>query len=154
MDAAQIPREYCLIPDLQFGALRRSLIFARAGFGKSNLNKLLFSTLYSGRPSVIKRDNREVPVGTIIFDPDGEYFWLDDKGRPGLCDVPALENQIVVFTSREAPSGFYGSFVASGVRLDIRRFSPADVISIALSVDKQGSAKCKEASSDEYVGLG
>jgi hypothetical protein len=123
---------------------RRSFIFARAGFGKSNLNKLLFSTLYSGRPSVIKRDNREVPVGTIIFDPDGEYFWPDDKGRPGLCDVPALENQIVVFTSREAPSAFYGSFVASGVRLDIRRFSPADVISIALSVDKQDQQNVKK----------
>jgi DNA helicase HerA-like ATPase len=123
---------------------RRSFIFARAGFGKSNLNKLLFSTLYSSQPTVRKKDNREVPVGTIIFDPDGEYFWPDDKGRPGLCDVPALENQIVVFTSREAPSPFYGSFVASGVRLDIRRLSPADVISIALSAEKQDQQNVKK----------
>jgi DNA helicase HerA-like ATPase len=123
---------------------RRSFIFARAGFGKSNLNKLLFSTLYSTQPTVRKKDNRDVPVGTIIFDPDGEYFWPDDKGRPGLCDVPALENQVVVFTSREAPSPFYGSFVASGVRLDIRRLSPADVISIALSAEKQDQQNVKK----------
>ena len=116
---------------------RRTFIFARAGFGKSNLNKLLFSTLYSDTPTVTKRGDRKVPVGTIIFDPDGEYFWPDDKGRPGLCDVEGLEEQVVVFTSREAPSPFYGSFVAGGVKLDIRRLQPGDVISIALPPEKQ-----------------
>lgn len=80
---------------------RRSFIFARAGFGKSNLNKLLFSKLYETTPVVTKRAGKQVPVGTVIFDPDGEYFWPDDKGRPGLCDVPALEDKIVVFTDRK-----------------------------------------------------
>lgn len=116
---------------------RRSLIFARAGFGKSNLNKLLFSELYRIDPKVIKRGNREVPVGTVLFDPDGEYFWPDDKGRPGLCDVPHLEDKLVVFTNRKAPSDYYESFVAGGIRLDIRRLKPSDVISIAISPDKQ-----------------
>ena len=116
---------------------RRSFIFARAGFGKSNLNKLLFSKLYEDTPTVEKRGGKEVPVGTIIFDPDGEYFWPDDKGRPGLCDVPALEDKLVVFTGRKAPSPFYGSFVAGGIKLDIRRLRPGDVISIALSPDRQ-----------------
>jgi hypothetical protein len=78
-----------------------------------------------------------VPVGTLLFDPDGEYFWPDDKGRPGLCDVPALRDQIVVFTSRQAPGAFYQSFVAGNIKLDIRRLKPADVISIALSPEKQ-----------------
>src|SRR5260221_1477972 len=96
---------------------RRSFIFARAGFGKSNLTKLLFSKLYEGQPTVLKRGGRQVPVGTIIFDPDGEYFWPDDKGRPGLCDVPALRDKIVVFTPREAPSGFYNSFKIGGSNL-------------------------------------
>lgn len=116
---------------------RRSFIFARAGFGKSNLNKLLFSALYSQTPTVEKRGGKKVPVGTMIFDPDGEYFWPDDKGRPGLCDVPALENQVVVFTSRAAPSPFYQSFVAGTIKLDIRRLRPADVISIALPPERQ-----------------
>lgn len=116
---------------------RRSFVFARAGFGKSNLNKLLFSALYSTTPTVEKRGGKKVPVGTMIFDPDGEYFWPDDKGRPGLCDVPALEDQVVVFTSRAAPSPFYQSFVAGTIRLDIRRLRPSDVISIALPPERQ-----------------
>jgi uncharacterized protein len=116
---------------------RRSFIFARAGFGKSNLNKLLFSTLYRQTPTTPKAGGREVPVGTIIFDPDGEYFWPDDKGRPGLCDVPHLEDKLVVFTSRRSPSEFYQSFVAGGIRLDIRRLRPGDVIAIALGPDRQ-----------------
>lgn len=116
---------------------RRSFIFARAGFGKSNLNKLLFSSLYDTTPHVTKRGGKIVPVGTIIFDPDGEYFWPDDKGRPGLCDVPNLESKLVVFTDRKNPSPFYQSFVAGGIRLDIRRLRPADVIAIALSPERQ-----------------
>jgi uncharacterized protein len=116
---------------------RRSFIFARAGFGKSNLNKLLFSTLYRNTPTVPKAGGRHVPVGTVIFDPDGEYFWPDDKGRPGLCDVPHLEDKLVLFTSRRSPSAFYQSFVAGGIRLDIRRLRPSDVIAIALGPDRQ-----------------
>lgn len=116
---------------------RRSFIFARAGFGKSNLTKLLFSTLYRDTPTVEKRGGRKVPVGTVIFDPDGEYFWPDDKGRPGLCDVEALQDKVVVFTSRQGASEFYRSFVAGGVKLDIRRLKPADVIAIALAPERQ-----------------
>ncbi len=116
---------------------RRTFIFARAGFGKSNLTKLLFSNLYKANPTVTKRNAARVPVGTVIFDPDGEYFWPDDKNRPGLCDVPELEDKIVVFTRRRGPSPFYQSFVAGDIKLDIRRLRPADVISIALSPEKQ-----------------
>jgi hypothetical protein len=116
---------------------RRSFIFARAGFGKSNLNKLLFSKLYEQTPTVEKRRGKKVPVGTVLFDPDGEYFWPDDKGRPGLCDVPALEDKVVVFTGRKSRSPFYQSFVAGGIKLDIRRLRPADVIAIALDPERQ-----------------
>ncbi len=116
---------------------RRSFIFARAGFGKSNLNKLLFSTLYRETPTTTKAGGRQVPVGTVIFDPDGEYFWPDDKGRPGLCDVPHLQDKLVVFTSRRSQSAFYQSFVAGGIKLDIRRLRPGDVIAIALGPERQ-----------------
>ena len=116
---------------------RRSFIFARAGFGKSNLNKLLFSKLYEVTPYVTKRGEKRVPVGSVIFDPDGEYFWPDDKGRPGLCDVPALEDKLVIFTDRRNPSPFYQSFVAGGIKLDIRRLRPTDVIAIALGPERQ-----------------
>jgi uncharacterized protein len=116
---------------------RRSFVFARAGFGKSNLVKLLFSRLYETTPTVLKRGNRRVPVGSLVFDPDGEYFWPDDKGRPGLADVPALQDKLVVFTDRHNKSPFYQSFVAGGIKLDIRRLKPADVIAIALPPDRQ-----------------
>lgn len=116
---------------------RRSFIFARAGFGKSNLNKLLFSMLYAETPMAPRRGGKKVPVGTIIFDPDGEYFWPDYTGRPGLCDVPALQDKLVVFTSRKGPSAFYDSFIASDIKLDIRRLSPSDVLGIALNPERQ-----------------
>ncbi|WP_018085674.1 helicase HerA domain-containing protein [Desulfurispora thermophila] len=116
---------------------RRTVVFARAGFGKSNLNKLLFAHLYKETPTVEKRGGKRTPVGTLIFDPDGEYFWPDDKNRPGLCDVPELEDKIVLFTNRRGPSEFYNSFIAGGIKLDIRRLRPAHVISIALSPEKQ-----------------
>jgi hypothetical protein len=125
---------------------RRSFIFARAGFGKSNLNKLLFSRLYHTTPTVTKRRGKQVPVGTVIFDPDGEYFWPDDKGRPGLCDVPELQDKMVVFTSRKGPSAFYQSFVAGGIRLDIRELKPADVISIALGPERQDQQNVRKLS--------
>src|SRR5262249_11976257 len=108
-----------------------------AGFGKSNLVKLLFANLYKETPTVEKRKGRMVPVGTLTFDPDGEYFWPDDKNRPGLCDVPWLEDKVVGFTRRSAPSPFYPPFVAGNIKLDIRRLRPSDVISIALSPEKQ-----------------
>lgn len=134
---------------------RRSFIFARAGFGKSNLNKLLFSELYRNTPMVKKRKG-EKPVGTILFDPDGEYFWPDDKGRPGLCDVPHLQDKLVVFTSRTAPSAFYQSFVASGIKLDIRTLRPADVVALTLPIEKQENQnviKLKSLSQDKWTRL-
>lgn len=115
---------------------RRSFIFARAGFGKSNLNKLLFSELYRKIPRVNKKNGKTAPVATIIFDPDGEYFWPDDKGRPGLCDVPHLEDKLVVFSKRENPSKFYQSFVSRGLKLDIREFAAKDILPLALDSEK------------------
>ncbi|QYO68125.1 ATP-binding protein [Leptolyngbya sp. 7M] len=135
---------------------RRSFIFARAGFGKSNLNKLLFSALYEVTPTVEKRKKREVPVGTILFDPDGEYFWPDDKGRPGLCDVPHLQDKLVVFTNRKGPSEFYNCFVAGGIKLDIRTLRPADVISLSVSPEQQNQqniAKLKGLKPNEWIQL-
>jgi hypothetical protein len=116
---------------------RRSFIFARAGFGKSNLVKLLFANLYSERPRIVTRGRRDVPVGTVVFDPDGEYFWPDATGRPALCDVDALADELVVFTNRESPSPFYDSFKAGGIRLDIRQLPASLVLSIALSSEQQ-----------------
>lgn len=128
-----------IIPRFQISKLvsRRSFVFARAGFGKSNLVKLLFSNLYATDPTVKRRNGSQVPVGTVIFDPDGEYFWPDHHGRPGLCDVTDLTDRLVVFTNRTAPSHTYASFVVGGVKLDIRQLPPTRVIGLALALEKQ-----------------
>ena len=128
-----------IIPKFQITKLlsRRSFVFARAGFGKSNLVKLLFSRLYATDPVVPRRNGTQAPVGTVIFDPDGEYFWPDHQGRPGLCDVADLADRLVVFTARSAPSPAYASFVVDGVRLDLRQLPAARVITLALPSDKQ-----------------
>lgn len=116
---------------------RRSFVFARAGFGKSNLVKLLFSGLYARPPRLRLQDGRKVPVGTVVFDPDGEYFWPDVHGHPALCDVESLRDEVVVFTNQEPPSELYGSFKAAGVRLDVRGLPARLVVSIALSPEQQ-----------------
>ena len=53
---------------------QRTFIFARAGFGKSNLMKLIALNWP-------KRNG-----GLLIFDPEGEYATTDAKGRPGIMD--------------------------------------------------------------------
>ncbi len=134
---------------------RRSFVFARAGFGKSNLIKLLFSRLYATDP-VLRSRSGPVGVGTVIFDPDGEYFWPDAHGRPGLADVPELTDRLVVFTSQQAPSAAYRSFVVDQVKLDIRQLSAQRVLGIALPADRQDQqnvTKLKGLSAERWTRL-
>jgi Helicase HerA, central domain len=154
-DPGFVAKSPAIIPRFQISKLvaRRSFVFARAGFGKSNLVKLLFASLYATDPKVPRRNGTEVPVGTVIFDPDGEYFWPDHHGRPALCDVDGLRDRLVVFTNRRAPSDTYQSFVVDGVKLDIRRLAPSRVLGIALSPEKQDQqnvAKLKGLPPDKW----
>ncbi|HVY73797.1 MAG TPA: DUF87 domain-containing protein [Puia sp.] len=113
---------------------KRSVVFARAGYGKSNLIKFLVSELYkNGSPKTDRGRN----VGVLIFDADGEYFWPDFKDRPGLCDVEQLREHITVFTSRPAVNRYYDSWKAGNVRIDIRDLPARDVIGISISEDRQ-----------------
>lgn len=116
---------------------KRSVVFARAGYGKSNLIKFLTGELY--RDGVPKTEGGK-SVGVLIFDADGEYFWPDNvRNRPGLCDVPQLKDNILVFTNRKndrAPK-YYESWKAGEVRLDIRNLPARDVIGIAVSSERQ-----------------
>jgi len=134
---------------------KRSVVFARAGYGKSNLIKYLISELYknNGEHAVTDKGDK---VGTLIFDADGEYFWPDHKGRPGLCDVPGLRNQIVVFTSRTARNAYYNSWKAGAVKLDIRDLPARDVIGISISADRQNQQnilKLKSLSNNNWRSL-
>lgn len=120
--------------DIKALVAKRTVIFARAGYGKSNLMKFLISELYRAQP----KTNAGRDVGTLIFDPNGEYFWPDIvEGRPGLCDVPHLREKIVVFSNKQAPNPYYGAWKVGSVKLDIRDLRARDVIGIAVSAERQ-----------------
>ena len=121
--------------DINHLVSKRSLIFARAGYGKSNLMKYLMTELYKDDPKTASG----MPVGTLIFDPDGEYFWADKvKQRPGLCDVPHLKNKIMVFTNRKPFNNYYARWKIGEVKLDIRDLPAREVVSIAVAAHRQG----------------
>ena len=97
---------------------KRTFIFARAGYGKSNLVKLMVARLYEGNPN----------AGMLIFDPEGEYAFQDVHGRPGLADVPRVRDRLVVFTDREPPKEYYKSFIADKVKLNLENIQAALVV--------------------------
>jgi hypothetical protein len=78
-----------------------------------------------------------VPVGTLLFDPEGEYFWPDNNGRPGLADVPGLKDRLMIFTDRQTPSEYYTSFVAGPARMDLARMRPGEVLAMGLSSESE-----------------
>lgn len=114
---------------------KRSVVFARAGYGKSNLIKYLVAELYrNGIPQTQNRHN----TGVLIFDAEGEYFWPNIfNNRPGLCDVPQLRERIIVFTNRKGINPYYENWKAGEVKLDIRELPARDVIGIAISSERQ-----------------
>ncbi len=112
--------------DLDHLVARRTFVFARAGYGKTNLIKLLISRLYQ----------LEQPGGMIIFDPEGEYAFRDKRGRPGLADVPFLANKLVVYTNRRVPAP-YDRWVAGNVKLNLCDLRPAEVVNQCIAVGKQ-----------------
>jgi hypothetical protein len=108
---------------------KRTLVFARAGYGKSNLIKLLVSKLYERNPK----------VGMLIFDPEGEYAFRDAEGRPGLADLPGIAERLVVFTDRRPPSDEYKPFIAGSVALNLCGIAASHAVEICLPEDKQNT---------------
>lgn len=105
---------------------RRSFVFARAGYGKSNLIKYLMSQLYSSPPD----------VGLLIFDPEGEYALPDAHGRPGLVNVPALRDRVSLYTNRRVDP-VHEHFVKGNVYVDFGDFPPQDIVASFVPAEKQ-----------------
>src|SRR3989442_8536835 len=104
---------------------RRSYVFAHAGYGKTNLVKLLVTKLYATNPD----------VGCLIFDPEGEYALMDKKGRPGLADIPELQDKLVVYSDRSFPDR-YKRFLAGDVHLNLATVKPENVIKNCVPAQK------------------
>ncbi len=105
---------------------KRSFVFARAGYGKSNLIKYLVSQLYSSPPD----------VGLLIFDPEGEYALPDAQGRPGLVNVPGLSGRVGLYTNRRVDPQ-YASVRKGEVYVDFGDFYPQDIVAAFVPQEKQ-----------------
>lgn len=82
-------RKTDVIFDLDKFKDRRTAIFARTGYGKSNLCKLVVSLASL------------TGVGLLIFDMEGEYTFGDpSKNTIGLADIPGIKENLVVYTNR------------------------------------------------------
>ncbi len=134
--------------DLSHLEEKRSFIFARSGYGKSNLVKLLISKLYEHKQN----------VGMLIFDPEGEYAFGDFMGRPGLADLPQLGDNIVVFTDQNV-SPNQRSFVQGPSRINLASLSPSLVVSQCIVPGKQETVfsyrlrGCGDSEWRELIGL-
>ncbi len=115
--------------DIKHLISRRTYVFARAGYGKSILIKLLITKLYE----------KEQDCGMLIFDPEGEYAFPDKKGRPGLACIPELASKMVVFTDRKYPnlSNEFKRMIAGQVRLNLSEFDSSDVVNLCMPESKQ-----------------
>jgi len=91
---------------------KRTAIFARTGYGKSNLCKLVTSLAsLTGE-------------GLLIFDMEGEYAFRDpEKETPGLADIPQIRGNLVVYTNRrDYDASRYGDiWIRSPINLELLR---------------------------------
>lgn len=144
------PQSFPVRFDVNSLVSRRSFVFARAGYGKSNMLKLLISQLYAGDGP---KDRSGRQVGMLILDPEGEYFWPDEDGRPGLCNVPHLKDRIAVFTDRVEPNPYFGSWKVGGLKMDVRDLPPSDVVALCVPDDRQNQqnvAKLRGLRGDQW----
>jgi len=99
---------------------KRTFIFARAAYGKSNLMKVLASKWKSDLGSL------------VIFDPEGEYSITDKKGRPGIMD----EIPVILITNRKKVKAEININVYDNLRFDLREFFPSFIIPIMVVESK------------------
>jgi hypothetical protein len=110
--------------DIQFNVQqligKRTFIFARAGYGKSNLMKILAS-------------NWKPKHGALfIFDPEGEYSITDNKGRPGIMDkIPSL-----IITNRPEVRKELTNNVYTHLKFNLKEFTPNFIIPILVPEKK------------------
>ncbi len=97
---------------------KRTFIFARAGYGKSNLMKIICKEW--------KSDNG----GLLVFDPEGEYAVTDKKGRPGIMDARAA----LLLTNQKVDDDLCN--VHHDIKLDLRRIPHKMAIPILVTPGK------------------
>ncbi|MGE9811541.1 ATP-binding protein [Ferroplasma acidiphilum] len=97
---------------------KRTFVFARAGYGKSNLMKLISS------------DWPKNEGGLVIFDPEGEYAVTDSKKRPGIMD----HREAILVTNRRVDTKLRN--VYRYMKLNLREFDPKFILPIIVNPSK------------------
>jgi DNA helicase HerA-like ATPase len=100
---------------------KRTFIFSRAGYGKSNLMKIIAS------------EWKQEYGGLLIFDPEGEYAVTNVNKGPGIMD----KREAVWITNRSVETSNVN--VYSKLKLDLRQFSAGQIIPILVAEAKHDS---------------
>ena len=117
---------------------KRTFIFARAGYGKSNLMKVLASNW-----------NREHGA-LFIFDPEGEYATTDKRGRPGIMDKYPL---ILITNRKNIERELGGNNIYLKLKLDIASLPPSLIAPILVTESKHDTvffSKLMSLKQDEW----
>jgi len=97
---------------------KRTFIFARAGYGKSNLMKVM-SSEWSPKYG-----------GLCIFDPEGEYAVTDAKKRPGIMD----KREAILITNRNINPKLLN--VYKYLKLNLKDFNAQMIVPILVPESK------------------
>lgn len=97
---------------------KRTFVFARAGYGKSNLMKIMAVNWPKGEG------------GLLIFDPEGEYAITDRKDRPGVMDA----RQAILITNRRVNHQLMN--VYPHMKLNFKEFDPKFILPIIVNSTK------------------
>src|SRR3989344_2215788 len=97
---------------------KRSFVFARAGYGKTNLMKVLAS---AWDPKF---------GGLLIFDPDGEYALTDKMKRPGIMD----NKEAILITNRKEHNDVNNIY--RNLKFNLKSFNPGFIIPIIVPTSK------------------
>jgi hypothetical protein len=71
---------------------QKSAVFGMTRTGKSNTVKIIAKSVYELRYSDIKVEDKDMRIGQIIFDPNGEYANENEQDKDGKGNPNALKN--------------------------------------------------------------
>ena len=98
---------------------KRTFVFARAGYGKSNLVKL------------IALDWKEEFGGLLIFDPEGEYAISSKNNKPGIMD---MREALFITNRTRIDTNINNVYV--NLKLNLKRMAPEFVVPIMVNSAK------------------
>ncbi|MGC8516159.1 MAG: ATP-binding protein [Thermoplasmata archaeon] len=99
---------------------KRTFIFARAGYGKSYLMKLMAGEWPKG------------VGGLVIFDPEGEYAITDKNGNPGIMD----KREAILITNRNDDQFRKLRNVYNYMKLNLKELDPKFIMPVIVSPAK------------------